>query len=124
MQHFWAAKDVLLTLVTPQTGAQASANSSSGRLALHAPLAASVSKDRTDEEVEEGAVVAMAHAAVDPGAVMVHAQHAAPAKPTVVSARRLVPLALGAEARFPALRTHSTQCLDVLEKFWCLSPEA
>ena len=36
-------------------------------------------------------------------AVVVHAQHAAPAAPAVVRARRLVPLALGAvPAQYPA----------------------
>mmetsp|Transcript_35749 Transcript_35749/g.87992 ORF Transcript_35749/g.87992 Transcript_35749/m.87992 type:complete len:309 (+) Transcript_35749:84-1010(+) len=44
-----------------------------------------------EQEQEEGLVVAVPHAVVDPHAVVVHAQHAAVAHPAVVRARGLVP---------------------------------
>ena len=72
---------------------------------LCAPSAASTLEGRTEKKLEEDAIVAVAHAAVDPGAVVVHAQHAAPAQPAVVRTGRLVPRTLGAEARLPTLRT-------------------
>ena len=59
---------------------------------------------RTEEEEEEGLVVGVPHAIVDPGAVVVHAQHAPLAHPAVVRPGRLGLPALLAEPHQAALR--------------------
>ncbi len=58
---------------------------------------------RTEQEQQEGLIICVADTVVDPGAVVVHAQHTALAHSAVVAARRLVPAALLAESRCPAL---------------------
>lgn len=61
---------------------------------------------RTEEEEQEGLVVAVADAVVDPGAVVVHAQDTPAAGAAVVRPRRLRPPALLAEARAAVLLLH------------------
>jgi hypothetical protein len=72
---------------------------------------------RTDEEQQEGLVVAVADAIIYPGAVVVHAQHAARAHAAVVRARRLRPLALLAEAHAAALRSGRNYAQPPLRSF-------
>ena len=66
---------------------------------------------RTQEEQQEGFVVAVADAVVDPGAMVAHAQHTPLAQAAVVAAGRLVPVALLAESHHAALRATGGKAL-------------
>ena len=67
---------------------------------------AEAKETRTEEEAQEGGIVAMADAVVHPRAVVVHAEDAAVALPAVVRAGWLRPATLVAETRRAALLFH------------------